>query len=197
MNEVKNTANGFDGIKGINANDGISKTDGTKTAPKTNGTKDNKRKESDLQGFFKKNKFAVVGGIIILILAVVMLIVYSNKNSDNDTSSTSNVTTQNQQQTTSQQVDVLPQKERIDDTNASGSTNNSAAADPFSQPPVLTGLILNNEGQGIALIKANGKSYVAEKGDIIAEVWVVDTVNKDEVILKSDKGDITLQMSGK
>lgn len=85
-------------------------------------------------------------------------------------------------------VEVLPQEERLGEENL-------LPPDPFAAPPQLVGVLLDGEGDNYAIIEVGGKAYVKTEGEIVADLWKVETIFRDKVKIVSGTDELVLLLS--
>lgn len=156
---------------------------------------------SGFKRFFEQNKTLAFLLPVLLIMIVVVVIIYipkGDKPTDSIPVSAENVAAQ------SNKVDVLPQTERVineETANKGESTattnDDKAVKDPFVGPMTFSGVLINSNGDNIAVIEGNGKSYVVRKGDMIGDSIQVDSISAEEVVLKGNERTIVLKLEQK
>lgn len=153
---------------------------------------------SGFKRFFEQNKSLVFMLPVLLILIVVVIIIYIPKGggqADNVPVMADNANTTEQ----GNRVEVLPQTERVVSEEAADKAESAAAdntdksvKDPFVAPMSFTGVLINSNGDNIAILEGNGKSYVVRKGDMLGDSTQVDSISAETVILKN--GDRTVEL---
>lgn len=139
--------------------------------------------------FFEVNKSLVYLLPVLVVLLVVLIIVLSGQgNKSIDTSGKKDDFYTGDNLPKEPQVDVLPQFKRTE-------SSVNVDKDPFGEPMKLTGIVLS-DNKPVAIIVADGYSYVAGIDDIVGEKsWKVVCIEKDSVTLKSNEESITLNLS--
>jgi|GEM_PF-3463992 len=85
-------------------------------------------------------------------------------------------------------VEVLPQEERVGEEGL-------LPPDPFAAPPQLMGVLLDGEGEDYAIIEVGGRAYVKTEGEIVADLWKVESIFKDKVKIVSETDELVLLLS--
>ncbi len=139
-----------------------------------------------LSNYVKENKFVAIAVAVLLVLIIAMIIVYagmSKKPANNglDTTDVIITGTQTGTEATGSTVDVLPETQRTDEITST--VNTDVDKDPFSEPAVLKGTVLNEVGGNLAIIKYGGATYIVSKGEKIANVWTVKSILPGQVTL--------------
>lgn len=154
---------------------------------------------SGLKKFFKQNKTLVFLLPVLLILIIVVVIIYIPKGAKQPDSGVQ--TMAENTLTKSNKVDVLPQTERVTDEEAADKADSTVAEkdenvvkDPFEGPLTYNGVLINNNGDNIAIIEGNGKSYLVRQGDVIGDSLKVDSISADEVVLKDNDRTTVLKL---
>jgi Tfp pilus assembly protein PilP len=154
--------------------------------------------------FFKRNKTLVFALPILLVLIVVLIIVYSNLGTDKSTvadlpdnditnnKAIDSTVSKNEDRPVDAKVEILPQKVRTEDQKNEGG-NVTSQIDPFEQPMVLSGVLVNDNGDNIAIIESEGKSFVVKEGDTVGKNWKVEEIKEDGVILNNGEKDSFIQ----
>lgn len=159
-----------------------------------------------IKKFFAQNKSLMVLLPLLLVMLVVVAIIYVPKlfNSNSGVPASAADTTKQTQQTSQEsKVEVLPQTQRVIDEEAADeadkSTSESASPekDPFVGPISYTGYVLNSNGDNIAVLEGNGRTYLVRIGDILGENTEVQSITGDEVILKYSDRTTTLKLEQK
>lgn len=161
---------------------------------------------SGIKKFFEQNKSLRVLLPLLLVMIVVVAIIYVPKlfnNSSNVPASAANTTKQTQQTEQNSKVEVLPQTQRVIDesaaTEADKATSESASPDkdPFIGPMSYTGYVLNSNGDNIAVLEGNGRTYLVRIGDMLGENTEVQSITGEEVILKYNERTTVLKLEQK
>lgn len=155
---------------------------------------------SGFKKFFNQNKTLVFLLPVLLIMIIVCIIIYipkGDKQADSVPAAAETTIADGNK------VEVLPQTERVvdekaaDDSEQSTSGEDSTVKDPFVGPMKFTGVLLNSNGENIAVVEGNGKSYVVRKGDMIGDSIQVESISAEEVVLKSGERTINLKLEQK
>ncbi|MDW7740391.1 MAG: hypothetical protein SCJ97_10125 [Bacillota bacterium] len=94
-------------------------------------------------------------------------------------------------------AEVLPQQIRSNDTY---SDENSAwkpavpISDPFADPMKLTGTALGGRGGAMAIIESGGTSYIVSVGDYVDDLWAVNEITGNSVILRAHSQEVALYL---
>lgn len=143
---------------------------------------------SAIKKFFEVNKSLVYLLPVLLVLLVVLIVVLSGQGNSIDTSDKTDDFYSGDNLSKEPQVDVLPQFKRTE-------SSVNVGKDPFGEPMKVTGIVLS-DNKPVAIIVADGCSYVAGIDDIVGEKsWKVVSIEKDSVTLKSNEESITLSLS--
>lgn len=96
------------------------------------------------------------------------------------------------------QVTTLPQTQRTLDKKPGDklSAGQGDVIDPFAGA-LLRGVILDKNGQNLAIIEIGGMAYIAEKGSTVAETWTVEEIKEREVVLKAGDREMRLKLNGR
>ena len=156
---------------------------------------------SGFKRFFEQNKTLVFLLPVLLIMIVVVIIIYIPKGG---TPTDSVPAVAENTATDGNKVEVLPQTERVVDETAASKADSAAAnsedgtvKDPFAGPMTYSGVLINSNGDNIAVIEGNGKSFVVRKGDMIGSSIQVDSISAEEVVLKDGDRTINLKLEQK
>ncbi len=150
-----------------------------------------KKKSGAIKQFIQKRKtLAVLLSILIILLSATSFFYFFKRNTapaaaimgDNES-----LAAQESQKGAgeSKAAEVLPQEERND-------REKQIYPDPFGSPPRLSGVLLDNEGKGYAIIEVGGRAYVKAEGEIIADLWQVETISRDKVKMVSGDEELVL-----
>ncbi len=95
-------------------------------------------------------------------------------------------------------VTTLPQTQRTLDEKPGDKPagDRDGAVDPFAGA-LLRGVILDKNGQNLAIIEIGGMAYIAEKGSTVAETWTVEEIKEREVVLKAGDREMRLKLNGR
>jgi hypothetical protein len=153
--------------------------------------------QSNFKRFVKENKTVVYTSPILIILILIVVIVYSNPGGSkpgNSVPTLANVSTAQ-----GNSVEVLPQTERVTTTTTTtdgiSSTNGQTSKNPFSGPLYLKGVVTRTDGNNMAIIEGNGKSYIVKKDDVIEGSLTVENISDKEVFLTQDDNKISLELA--
>lgn len=161
---------------------------------------------SGIKKFFGQNKSLMVLLPLLLVMLVVVAIIYVPKLFNNNSevpASATNTTKQTQQTGQDSKVEVLPQTQRVIDETAANeadktnSKTGSPEKDPFVGPISYTGYVLNSNGDNIAVLEGNGRTYLVRIGDMLGENTEVQSITGEEVILKYSDRTTTLKLEQK
>lgn len=148
------------------------------------------------QGGFKKfiaqNKFLIFGGSIVIILLVVLASIYFSLGILGQTKTHETISLKDTEGI--QQVEVLPQLQRATETASSSDPQSEKPLDPFNGPITLKGIVMNSNGNSVAVIEASGNSYVVAANDTISNTWKVESISANQVVLKYGDRDYTLTL---
>lgn len=171
--------------------------------------------EGKIGQFFKKNKSLVFVLPILFVLIIVLILVYSNQGTNNtkgtkDTgsaltdlsnneASNSNGSADSTNSNTEDKkadvkVEVLPQKVRTTDQ-MNYEEYTPSQKDPFEQPMVLSGVLLGDNEEKLAIIESGGKSFVAKEGDTVGKYWNVEKIKEDGAVLSRGGGDSVVRVT--
>lgn len=145
------------------------------------------RKKSSSSEFFRKNRLLIILLPVLIIGIAVAVILYLNPGGI-ISPGTSDFTSNGIVQTglTGQAVEVLPQMERVTQSEVSLSD----VRDPFSLKeavPVLKGITLSGE-KSTAIVETDNRVYVVSVGDLIGNTWTVEEIGEAGVILERNDG---------
>lgn len=162
---------------------------------------------SGFKRFFEQNKSLMVLLPLLLVMLIVVAILYIPKlfNSAAEVAVSSDNATRQTQQTTQQgsKVEVLPQTQRVideasaDKADSTASKSTSAEKDPFVGPMAYSGYVLNSDGNNIAVLEGNGRTYLVRIGDMLGESTEVQSITGEEVILKNNDRTTVLKLEQK
>jgi type II secretory pathway component PulC len=154
--------------------------------------------QSGFKRFLNENKSLAVSIPILAVLLIAVVIIYfslgSTKNQEAVPTASEILNAQ------AQTIEILPNTERAtsdsnnEQKNTSSPKDEGEIKDPFSGPVSLTGVLVDSQGNGIAVIEANNKSYIVRKGDILENNMTVGSISEDKVILKDQDREITLKL---
>lgn len=85
------------------------------------------------------------------------------------------------------QVEVLPQLERME------TEGKLQPFDPFAAPPQLVG-VLAGGGEAIAIIEAGGNTYIVKTGELVAGLWKVTEIQRDQAVIVLEETETVLQL---
>lgn len=78
------------------------------------------------------------------------------------------------------------QNRQIEEQELLAQTERQKNLNPFAGPLKLTGvLITNNTSDNLAIVESNNTSYIVKQGDIIADYWAVEKIDKSSIVLKA------------
>jgi hypothetical protein len=66
--------------------------------------------------------------------------------------------------------------------------------DPFAGPLKLNGIVFGGRGGDMAIIESGKAVYVVSVGETVDELWVVDAIQEDSVLLSSANQDLELRL---
>jgi len=183
-----------------------------------NKDKSNNNLKAKISDFTKKNKTLVYLLPVFAVLIIVLIVVYSTMGTSGGTKSGTAQNTAGTAATmsgkdiesllsdTENKVEVLPNVERSQETQAGA--GETAAADasaeaggeeilynPFEQPITLSGILYADDGNSVAILETVSKSYVVRKGDVVGSVWKVEQITDSSVVLKAGEKQTTLMLS--
>ncbi|NLM09183.1 MAG: hypothetical protein GX213_00025 [Clostridiaceae bacterium] len=142
------------------------------------------RRKSNFTDFFNKNRSLTILLPLLLVSIIALIIVYSTMGNTAKPSS-SQISLENGEMS-GQIVDVLPQIERVKNTNIKINEN---VKDPFSSEGMtmqLKGITLY-EDRNTAILETQNNAYVVSEGNKI-EQWTVQRIDMDSVLLVDSQG---------
>lgn len=151
--------------------------------------------QSNFKRFLKENRTIVYTFPILIVLIIAVIIVYSNlggKKPDNTS------TPAMAESSAGNNIEILPQTQRAVETGAGAGSDAAkgvqAAKDPFSGPVTLKGVLTRADGNNMAIIEGDGKSYIVKKDDVIEGNLLVESISENEVLVKQNNQEISLRL---
>lgn len=142
------------------------------------------RRKSNFTDFFNKNRSLTILLPLLLVSIIALIIVYSTMG--NTAKPSSSLISLENGEMSGQIVDVLPQIERVKNTNIKINEN---VKDPFSSEGMtmqLKGITLY-EDRNTAILETQNNAYVVSEGNKI-EQWTVQRIDMDSVLLVDSQG---------
>jgi hypothetical protein len=127
----------------------------------------------------------IVGGVLIVVLIIAVMVWFQTTGKEEPT----DVISQNEAGYT-----VLPETRRTLDDREPQLPD---LADPFAGPVMLKGIIKGGNDEDLAIIEAGNQSYVVAPHDQLGDHWIVEEIQSDKVILKSEKEKMELRFAGR
>lgn len=154
------------------------------------------RRQSNFKRFLNENKTLIFTSPLLAVLVIVVVILYAGPGGAKKPESVPAMA-QSTAMPDGNRVQVLPQTERDISANSSskgGTSGDNAARDPFNGPASLIGILTGDDGNNVAVVEADGKSYIVKKGDIIGGNTIVEEISADEIKLKDNDTETTLKL---
>ena len=126
----------------------------------------------------------IIGGVLILILIIAVVVWFWTTEKRNR-----QMISQNEAGYT-----VLPETRRTLDDREPQLPD---LADPFAGPVMLKGIIKGGNDEDLAIIEAGNQSYVVAPHDQLGDHWIVEEIQSDKVVLKSEKEKMELRFAGR
>ncbi len=152
--------------------------------------------QSGFKRFLRENRTIAFSIPVLLVLLIVLIIVYSGLGKDVSEEAVPAVAEASGTLSSNPQtIEILPNTERVI-KNGSDTDDTAVQRDPFSGPMNLVGIVASTDGKNIAVIEANDKSYILEKGDNIESNMTVSDITADKVVIKNTdtEKEITLKL---
>lgn len=153
--------------------------------------------QSNFRRFLNENKTLAFSLPVLVILIIAVVIIYSGMGKGGAGDASPAVAEASMGGLQGNNVEILPRTERTaDDTAADSSAGNGdkAVRNPFNGPMTLTGVLLRDDGNNIAILEGNGKTFIVKKDDVLENNMVVGSIASDKVMLEDNGREIELKL---
>ena len=153
------------------------------------------RPDMGQSSFFSKNKLLIMSGIAIILLVIILIVVYASMGMFGSLTKKAIDTIK------TNPSEILPQTQRTNTTSPPKTTSPSSQtvkSDPFSSGPItLTGVIMSNNENNVAIIENGDATFILKEGDMLLDYWKVEKIEKASVTLKAGEQELKLELYSK
>lgn len=161
---------------------------------------DQKTAKSNFSRFLKDNRTLMISIPVLIIAVIVALVLYSNMSGSGGLDANAPVLPGIiPADMHGNQVEVLPQTERTtgDDGTAISAKNSASdglVKNPFDDPVRLTGVLIKEDGESVAILEAGAKTFIVKVGDTLENGMAVVNISLDSVLLDDYGNEIQLSL---